>query len=336
MTQESAKNPLIESDKINLSPKVQASMASTPNVDVIPSILKDNKSTPKPISTNINNSKILNLNVNVETRDPTESSKNSFVRLPHSKFEFDVRGLLVKEEDEIKSSNTSTKRAATTIMKKLYDCISSDIKSPDHPFGTFEGFCKSISQADRDTIAMAVIEKTYESSHEMTVKCPRCGETFDELISLPQCMTYKYYTGDGSILDRRQIIEFPDIKWKMYLKIPTLWDELKTLNTNEHVEDLQRAAEYIFIDKIEYTDINDRGQILEDVVDNYARIYAMIKNKPAIIRKRIFKEYENFRKDPKDGKEYGVTGKHETTCKYCDSPITVNIVPISHFLQLVS
>ena len=334
------KNPLINSTKDNLAPKVQAGMAATPSIDIIPSILSNGnniaKVSNKTGTTSINSTKILNLNVNVETKDPTESNKNMFVRLPHSKYEFDVRGLLVREEDEIKSSNTSTKRAATTIMRKLYDCISSDIKTPDHPFGSFDGFCKAISQADRDTLAMAVIEKTYESSHDMNIRCPRCGESFDEMISLPQCMTYKYYNGDGNILDRRQLLEFPDIKWKMYLKIPTLWDELKTLNANEHVEDLQRAAEYIYIDRIEYVDVNEHGQMLEEVVDNYARIYAMIKNKPAIIRKRITKEYENFKKDPRDGKEYGVTGKYETTCRFCDSPITVNIIPISHFLQLVS
>lgn len=325
---------MAQENKENLSPRVQAAIASTPSLDDIPVILKGETNTiTKP---EVNTSKVIHLDVKVDKNDETESLKKYFVRLPHSQYEFDVRGLLVKEEDEIKSSNTSTKRAATTIMKVLYNCISNDIKTPDHPFGTFEGFCRSISQADRDTIAMAVIEKTYESTHEMTVRCPRCNQSFDELISLNECMHYKYYTGEGNILDKRQVLKFPDINWTMYLKIPTLADELKTLNSNEQVEDLQRASEYIFVDKIDYVDTNERGQKLEESVTNYARIYTLIKNRPAIIRKRIFKEYDNFKKDPRDGKEYGVTGKFETTCKYCDSPITMNIVPISHFLSLLS
>lgn len=322
-----------------LSPKAQAAVASTASADLTSAVVlndfkdtkNDNKATiPSPLTER----KELSLDIHIDQDLATEGQKNYFVKLPHSGYEFDVRGLLVREEDEIKSSNTSTKRAAETIMKTLYNCISDDIKTKDHPFGRFETFCKSISLADRDAICLAVIEKTYESTHEMNIRCPRCGKSFDETICLPQCMHYKFYDGKVPILERRQVLEFPNIDgkgnhWTMYLKIPTLADELKTLSVNEKVDDLQRASEYIFVDRLDYSSKDNLGRTFNDSISNYIQIYGMIKEKPAIIRKRILKEFETFAGD------WGVRGSYETTCKSCDSPITVNIVPISHFLYLV-
>lgn len=309
----------------NLSPRQQQVIAATPVMQQIPD-LHGKKTTP---SINEGATKI-SLDVRIQTpEDDTENKKQYFVKLPHSGYEFNVRGLLVEEEDEIKSSNTSTKRAAETIMKVLYKCISNDIKTKDHPFGRFDTFCKNISIADRDAIALAVIEKTYESTHDMNIRCARCGKSFNETITLPECMTYKFYTGTTPLLQKRHVLEFPELKWKMYLKIPTLYDELKTLNSNEKNDDIQRATEYIYIDKLEYQDKTDRDEIVNDVLTNYVQIYAMLKKQPAIIRKRIEKEYEKFRGD------YGVNGQYETSCQYCDSPILVNIIPITHFLFLV-
>ena len=324
-------SPVTDSTKANMSPRAQAAMAAVPSIDTVPAILKDNQPSSKTPAKEAlpNNTKSISLDVKVENDPSLEHLKNYFVRLPHSGYEFDVRGLLVEEEDEIKSSNTSTKRAAETIMRTLYNCISDEIKTKDHPFGRFETFCKSISSDDRDAIALAVIEKTYESTHEMNIRCPRCGQSFDEVVSLPACMKWNFYTGSVPILQKRQVLEFPDINWTVYLKIPTLADEMKTLSVNEKVEDLQRASDYIFIDKIDYVDTDSNGRKFKDSVSNYIQIYGMIKKKPAILRKRIQKEYEKFKGD------WGVKGQYETTCKSCGSPITVNIIPLSHFLYLV-
>ena len=313
----------------NLSPRAQAAIAATPVLNPVkPVHEREKKAKDSPI---INDGATqISLSVKIdEPDDDTENKKNYFCRLPHSGYTFDVRGLLVEEEDRIKSSNTSTKRAAETIMQTLYNCISNDIKTKDHPFGRFDTFCKSISIADRDALALSVIEKTYESTHEMNIRCGRCGKNFNETICLPQCLEHKHYLGTTPLLQKRHVLEFPELKWKMYLKIPTLWDEMKTLSTNEKNEDAQKAAEYIYIDKLEYQDTLDGGQKMNDTVTNYIQIYGMLKKQPAIIRKRIEKEYEKFRGD------YGVTGRYETSCQFCDSPIIVNIIPITHFLFLV-
>ena len=305
----------------NLSPAAQAAIAATPSSDRV------NKGiVSKPV---INDGPVsISLNVDIKELD-IEPNKKYFVRLPHSGYEFNVRGLTVEEEDTIKSSNSSTKRVAETIMKVLYNCISNDVKTKDHPFATYESFIRNISQSDRDTIALAVIEQTYESTHDMNIRCAKCGKSFTESVCLPDCITYKHYMGKTPILQKRHVLNFPDLRWKMYLKIPTVADELKTLNTNQMSGDLQKSADYIFIDKIEYTMKVDTGQFVEDSINNCAQIYGMIKGQPAIIRKRIEKEYEKFRGD------YGVTGAYDTVCKYCENPITVTIVPISHFLFLV-
>ena len=48
----------------------------------------------------------------------------------------------------------------TKLMKILYDCVSSDVKTADHPFGKFETFMSSISLEDRDTLIFAVKAQT--------------------------------------------------------------------------------------------------------------------------------------------------------------------------------
>ena len=306
----------------NMSPAAQAAMAATPSID------RGIRRMDPPQPT-INDGPVsISLNVDVKELD-IEPNKKYFVRLPHSGYEFNVRGLTVEEEDTIKSSNSSTKRAAETIMKVLYNCISNDVKGKGQPFETYESFIRNISLPDRDTIVLAVIEQTYESTHDMNVRCAKCGKNFTESVCIPDCVTYKHYMGKSPIMQKRHVLTFPDLKWKMYLKIPTVSDELRTLNTNQMSGDLQRSADYIFIDRIEYAMKVDTGQIVEDTVNNCAQIYGMIKGQPAIIRKRIEKEYEKFRGD------YGVSGSYDTVCKYCESPITVTIVPISHFLFLV-
>lgn len=310
---------------------IEAAKAATPSLEINNPALNPNKkkdSMPK-VDPKINETTSVSLNVEIIKELDTEPNKRYFVKLPHSGYEFNVRGLLVEEEDMIKSSNTSTKRAAETIMKVLYNCISNDIKTKDHPFGRYETFISNISLADRDTLVLAVIEQTYESTHDMNIRCNKCGKNFVETVCLPNCITYNHYTGAAPILQKRHILEFPELKWKMYLKIPTVLDEIKTLNTNQMVDDLQRSSEYIFIDKLEYTMKTDRGDIMNDSISNPVQIYGMIKTKPAIIRKRIEKAYERFRGD------WGVTGQYETVCKYCESPIIVNIIPISHFLYMV-
>ena len=275
-----------------------------------------------------NESEPVRINVST-TSDSNEMRKNFFVKMPHSNFEFDVRGLTIEEEDSIKSSNSSAKRIADSIMHILYNCISQDIKKPGSPLGTYDSFIHNISLADRDALALAVIQQTYGASHEMATPCRRCGKSFTEEVSLPECMDLNIYTGEIPILSQRKVLEFPEFGWKMYLKIPTVADELATLSSNDRIDDVQKAAEFIYIDKIEFTEKNDQGRSYSDSFTNYLAIYGMLKRKPAKLRKEIQKAYEQFRGD------WGVTGKHETTCKFCGSPVEVMISPISHLLFLV-
>lgn len=320
----------------NLSPRAQMEIGSALMIDEEfknPIINLPKQQVQQTAAANINASKQINLKVNIDKDDSDEIKKQYFVRLPHSGFEFDVRGLTVEEEDAIKSAGSSGKRVAQKIMETLYNCISKDVKGEGSPLSTYDSFTKHISVADRDALALAVIEKTYESTHEMTIRCPNCNKSFDEIISLRNCFEYTYYTGEVSIMDKRQELDIDDndtnTHWKLYFKIPTLADELKVLNTNASSDDLQRAADYIFIDKLEFDDVDDRGMKRHEVVNNYVRIYGLIKKRPAIIRKRILNAYKEFQGD------WGVKGSYETSCKYCGSPITMTILPIMHFLELV-
>lgn len=281
-----------------------------------------NDRAPTKISLNVSNG-----------MDPTDIHKHFFVKLPHSGYEFEVRGLLVEEEDALKSANTSPKRAGDMIMRTFWNCISSDIKKPDHPFGRFDTFCQSISLADRDTIAVAITQETYGATHDMVVTCPRCGKSFVENVCLNDCIDINIYNGPTPILQQRKVLELPELGWKIYMKIPTVADELATLANNSGSENgkenlAQRASDYIFIDKIELNENDDMSAHFDKTITNYIAIYGLIRKRPAIIRKLLAKEYEKFRGD------WGINGKYETSCKYCDSPIEVRISPVSHFMFL--
>lgn len=284
-----------------------------------------------------NNNLVTTVNSSIGSSLSIEKDKNYLVRLPHSKYQFTVRGLLVEEEDAIKSSSDGAKNIITKLMKILYDCVSSDVKTADHPFGKFETFMSSISLEDRDTLIFAVIAQTYENDHDMYIRCNRCGEGFTETISLNSILNFEYYNGQDPIMNRREILELPEHQWKIYLKIPTVADEMRTINSNPNVKDMQRAAEYLFIDKIEY--VHHEGGIAKagkkDVTNNYVEIYGLLKKKPALIRKKIEKAYRSLNTNNTTEKEYGVTARYTTSCKNCGSQITVNVVPISHLLFLV-
>lgn len=267
----------------------------------------------------------LNTNVYIK-RDESEGKKKFFVHLPHTGYEFNVRGLSVEEEDEIKASNTTPKKSAETIMRVLYNCISNDMKKADSPFASFESFCRNITQADRDALTVAVTQMSYESTHDMIIRCGRCGKQFVEQVCIPDCMEYHNYTGDIPILQRRKILEFTDLHWKLYLKLPTVQDELNQLSDSISEN---KASDYLFIEKIEFTDKDEYGHEFNETYTDLSAIYGMIKKQPAIFRKRLLKEFEKFVGD------WGVEGKYSTVCKNCNNNIEVGIVPVSHFLSMV-
>lgn len=329
-----ANNMALETTTVNTSDKNDPISVINNSVPTMED--KNSKSTKKnetEVTTTVvsNENSTITLKVNVENRNNNdELYKKYFVRLPHSKYEFNVRGLLVEEEYRIKNDYGIPKKSIETFNHIFYDCISDDIKNlPNHPFNTYESFIRSISQVDRDVIALAIIEQTYESIHDMAVVCNNCREQFTTQVNLSECMNIKYYPGEpGQLIQKRKVIEIPELEWTVYLKVPTLFDELKLVNMNTNTPIMQKAIEYGYIDKIEYVDNTTVGK-KKSSTSNVIEIYSLISKKPAIIRKRILKEMSDLIGD------YGVTTRFDTKCEYCGSPITVNINPINHFLFLV-
>ena len=103
-------------------------------------------------------------------------------------------------------------------------------------------------------------------------------------------------------------------------------DELNQL-TDSIAEN--KASDYLFIDKLEFTDKDEYGHEFNETFTDLSAIYGMIKKQPAIFRKRLLKEFEKFVGD------WGVEGKYSTVCKNCNNNIEVGIVPVSHFLSMV-
>jgi hypothetical protein len=267
-----------------------------------------------------------------------------FVRLPHSGYEFKVRSMLVMEENALKLKNSTPLDMYNGLLQIMYDCISPDVKVKGHPFETYDGFIRNISLQDRDTILFAIINQTYEETHEMLINCGRCGHRSTPTVNLNNYISFNHYTGEEPILVQRVPLKIPEYEWIVYFRLPTVFDELQTLiNGNKHSgnpksnEEHTAAVEFIYIDKIEFVAHDDpipgmgvrQSGIREDVVDNYIMIYSMIKNKPARLRKKISKFFADTFRD------YGVFAKFETTCEKCDASISVNINPVNHFLFLV-
>ena len=221
-----------------------------------------------------------------------------------------VRGLLVGEEDKIKSSVTSQKHLYDTLFRTVYDCI--DPESKAKRFKTYEEFLSNMTPPDRDSLLFGIIIQSYDDTNEVSMTCSSCSHQFPYQFNIPSSMDIKPYDGEEPILNKRVSLEFPEYNWKMILKQPTLKDEYMTLAGNRENKSLVNSGAYIIVDSLEFEVTNDLKKPNGRATMHLPfEIYGAISQKPAKVRKKIFKEWNDVFGN------YGISCMAETICPSC-------------------
>jgi len=252
-----------------------------------------------------------------------------FVKLPLVQHEFNVRGLTVRDEDILKGSATSPKKMSDTLNHLMYDCIESSMKTGENaPFPTFTAFVNGITPSDRDALLFGIIMASYDVEHDMSIQCGSCNTKTTEMINLASLLKVDMYAGDVPILTKHPILQYPEYGWTVFLKQPTLADEIKILSSSKG--DSAPEHQYLIVDHIEATAKDDAGNTIPIVMTNPLEIYGAFASKPAKVRKRLIKEWkEAFG-------EHGITASFEGLCPNCGNPLQISISPLAHLFFLVA
>lgn len=282
----------------------------------------------------------------------TENDFDYYVKLPLTGYEAHVRGLLIKEEDLIKSNSTTPKYTYETICQMIYNCTQFVVNEPEmidvkdadgkvvqqtqvvSPLSTYNGFMRNIPPADRDALLWGIIVKTYDEEHTVSMVCDNCKQRFDAKFNIPQLMDVKMYQGEEAIMNKEVVLEIPEYKWTIHMKQPSIKDELDILSYNATNSKLTAATEYNMITKLEtrITKVLENGASKDNelyVVSTPLEIYSMICEKPAKLRKKIFDCWN------KNFGDCGVTVMFECQCPSCRNTIKQRVVPMAHLFQMV-
>lgn len=264
------------------------------------------------------------------------------VKLPLTRYDAHVRGLLVEDEVFIRSQTTTPKFMLESICRLIYKCTKFEMPVDDsgklceNPFSTFEDFMRNIPDRDRDALLWGIIIKSYDEVHDISLTCDNCKAKFEKKVNIPQMMQIKSYTGKEPIMSKEVVLEMPEYDWKIHMKQPAINDELAILNYNAANTKLMSAAEYNMITKIEtkMKITNDAGieskEPVPYIAQNPIEIYDLISKKPAKVRKKIMKAWdENFG-------DFGVTVEFENICPSCRNVITTRLIPMGHLFSCLA
>lgn len=271
-----------------------------------------------------------------------EGDYNYYVKLPITGYEAHVRGIIIREESSLKTGQTKPSFIYETICKLVYNCTKfiDDEKNVDENgnvkklFPTYDSFLRGLPSADRDALLWGIINKSYEETQDVPFSCPNCKKRFNVQYNIPESMVVKPYLGKESLTDKEVCLELPEYKWKVYMKMPTLMDELKILNYNSSNEKLNAASEYAMITKIELitnkllaNGTTRKGDKM--IVESPLEIYGVIADKPVALRKKIMKFFKEQFGD------YGIEVQFECMCPECRETIRTVANPMSHLFSLL-
>ena len=252
-----------------------------------------------------------------------------YVKMPLVQYELNVRGLTVRDEDLLKGSATSPKKMSDTLNHIMYDCMEPAMKTGESaPFPTYNAFINGITPSDRDALLFGIIMASYDAEHDMSIQCGSCNTKSTETINLASLLKVDAYTGSTPLLSKRPKIQYPEYGWTVSLKQPTLADEIKILSSSKG--DSAPEHQYLIVDNIETTAVDDAGNTIPIVVSNPIELYGLFATKPAKVRKRLIKEWKTSFGD------YGITALFEGMCSNCGTPISINISPLAHLFFLVA
>jgi len=244
---------------------------------------------------------------------------------PQTGLSYHVRSLNVLEEERLKASFLTPKKANDHLNKCIFDSM---VKKPAE-IKNYDTWLKNTTLKDRDALLYGLYHITYEEIRNYDITCATCQKTYAVTVKASETFNNTPYNGKDPILEMRHDTEMPVTKSVFVtLKQPTLWDEvmaLKTTNT-EATGSLDILTETLIIEKF-YQNKPEGGDSIvysqrEDIIDAYRSLAAKDK-------RHIYSEYRE-----KFGK-YGIELKMLTSCTHCGAEDLINIDLVGNFFRMV-
>jgi hypothetical protein len=244
---------------------------------------------------------------------------------PQTGLSYHVRSLNVREEEVLKASFLTPKKANDHLNKCIFDSI---VKKPEE-IKNYDIWLKKTTLKDRDALLYGLYHITYEDIRNYDVTCASCQRKYSVTIKASETFNYTPYEGKEPILDMRHDVELPVTKSVFAtVKQPTLWDEVMALRTVnlQNTTGLDILTETLIVEKIFQTKPEGGDSIVysqrEDVIDAYRSLAARDK-------RQIYSEYRD-----KFG-QYGIELKMLTNCTHCGVEDLINIDLVGNFFRMV-
>jgi len=140
---------------------------------------------------------------------------------PQSKYTYDVRCLVVGDEDRLLQSSTFAYSVLDNINKVIWSCI---VNKPDN-ITDFNAFLANTTQKDRDAFVYSILQASDEDKQVIDVTCAYCGTKQTVEISLESCFNANIYPGEPGEMINNVVdinVELKNHIVNAKLKVPTL------------------------------------------------------------------------------------------------------------------
>jgi hypothetical protein len=244
---------------------------------------------------------------------------------PQTNMSYHVRSLNVQEEERLKASFLTPKKANDHLNKCIFDSF---VKKPEE-IKSYDNWLKKTTLKDRDALLYGLYHITYEDIRNYDVTCGSCQKNYSVTIKASDTFNFTLYEGKESILDKRKDVELPVSKGVFAtLKQPTLWDEVMALRTvnSQATGSIDILTETLIIEKFYQTKPEGGDSVVyssrEDIIDAYRSLAARDK-------RHVYSKYrEEFGK-------YGIELKMATSCTHCGAEDLINIDLVGNFFRMV-
>lgn len=241
---------------------------------------------------------------------------------PQTKKSFTLRSMNVQEEERLKGSLVTPLKIAEHLNTCIFDSL---VAKPDG-VTDLESFLRNITLKDRDALLYGLYHVTYEEIRNYQVKCTGCSNQYPVTVQASSTFNYTAYPG-ADIIKERHKIELPKSPGVfVYVKQPTLFDELSSIRSlgNMPGATIDLITETLIIDKFEQTPETTGVPIVysdrSDIIDAYMSL-------PARDKRVIYQAYED-----KFGK-YGIQLKMKSYCPSCSKEDVYNIELVENFFR---
>jgi len=242
---------------------------------------------------------------------------------PQTGLSYHVRSLNVQEEERLKASFLTPKKANDHLNKCIFD---SCVKKPEE-IKNYDSWLKQTTLKDRDALLYGLYHITYEDIRNYDVTCASCQKNYSVTVKASETFNFNPYSGKKAILEKKKDTEMPVTKGVFVtLRQPTLWDEVMALKTSTGEGSLDILTETLIIEKFYQTRPEGGDSVVysgrEDIIDAYRSLAARDK-------RHIYKTYRD------EFGKYGIELKMLTSCTQCGAEDLINIDLVGNFFRMV-